>query len=70
MTTQEIKEQLIKAGVRNLIEFGYPEVNAENIMTDIVYCGFFQAMLVENKGNGKSIDVAIGELLNEIKTLT
>ena len=41
MTKEEIKKKLLKAGVKNLKEFGYPSVNEENILTDIVYGGFF-----------------------------
>lgn len=66
MTNEEIKLTLLKAGVKNLKEFGYPEVNIENILTDIIYSGFFKSMLIDNKGNGKQIDEVIDELLNSI----
>jgi len=39
------RDGLIQAGIRNLREFGYPDVNAENILTDRVYSAFFVSML-------------------------
>ena len=48
MVNQEIREHLLKAGVKNLIEFGYPHVTTETILTDIVYKEFFKSMLNEN----------------------
>jgi hypothetical protein len=63
MTNEKIKEHLLKAGVKNLKEFGYPEVDTKNIMTDIIYAEFFKSMLEDNKGNGKQVDEVIDELL-------
>ncbi len=68
MASQEIKAKLIAAGVKNLIIFGYPEVNHENILTDEVYKAFFESMLNDNLGQaGKKVDDVIVELLNEIE---
>lgn len=39
------REQLIEAGVHNLKQFGYPTVNAENILTDMIFKEFFKSML-------------------------
>lgn len=64
-TKNGVREKLIAAGVRNLKEFGYPEVNAENILTDQIYSAFFKSMLDDNKGKGA--DAAIDALLKEIK---
>lgn len=44
-----LRNQLITAGVRNLKEFGYPEVNGDNIITDHIYSVFFRRMLEENR---------------------
>jgi hypothetical protein len=66
MTNEQIEEHLLKAGVKNLKEFGYHEVNTENILTDLIYADFFKSMLEENKGNGKQIDEVIENLLNLI----
>ena len=58
-----MKAKLIAAGVKNLKVFGYPECNKDNILTDKIYKAFFASMLKDNKGNGKTIDKAIDELL-------
>ncbi len=64
MTNEEIKTKLINAGVKNLKAFGYPEVNNDNILTDIVYGGFFKNMLDENIGQATNqVDDVINELL-------
>lgn len=62
----DIQQKLITAGIKNLKEFGYPKVNADNILTDIIYKGFFKSILIDNKGNGKQIDEAIYGLLKII----
>lgn len=61
-----LKAELIKAGVKNLKTYGYPNVNDKNILKDNIYKEFFKSMLNDNKGNGASIDSAIKELLIEI----
>lgn len=61
-----IRVKLIKAGVQNLKEFGYPHVDVENILTDQIYAGFFISMLKENLGHSKAIDTEINKLLAEI----
>lgn len=50
----EIRTLLLKAGVKNLKTFGYPDVNQENILTDMIYREFFRSMLTdeENKPRG------------------
>jgi hypothetical protein len=42
------QKQLVKKGVENLIEFGYPDANEKNIFEDAIYSQFFKAMLEEN----------------------
>lgn len=49
-----MENKLIEAGVRNLKEFGYPSVNAENILTDEIYKAFFERMLVGTKEDAKN----------------
>ena len=66
MTNEQIREHLLKAGVKNLKEFGYPEVTTETILTDEVYKEFFKSMLEDNKGNGKQVDEVIDQLLLEV----
>ena len=60
-----IISKLIKAGVKNMKEFGYAHCDESNILTDEVYGMFFENMLNENKGNG--VDAEINELLFLIK---
>ena len=66
MTNEQIREHLLKAGVKNLKEFGYSEVTTETILTDEVYKMFFKSMLEDNLGNGKQIDEVINQLLLEV----
>ena len=66
MTNEQIREHLLKAGVNNLKEFGYPEVTTETILTDEVYKEFFKSMLEENKGNGKQVDEVIEQLVSDV----
>jgi hypothetical protein len=63
---EEIKAKLIAGGVRNLNEYGYPNCNKENIITDEIYKAFFSSMLKQNKGR-KDIDEAIDSLLAQIE---
>lgn len=57
----DIEKHLIKAGVKNLREFGYPDCTEENILADPIYSAFFKSMLEENKGKG--VDKEINSLL-------
>ncbi len=66
MTNEQIREHLLKAGVKNLKEFGYPEITTETILTDEVYKDFFKSMLEDNKGNGKQLDEVIDQLLLDV----
>ena len=58
----ELEKHLIRAGVKNLREFGYPDCTAENILTDSVYSQFFASMLDSNMGQNAAADVAIVSL--------
>lgn len=67
LTDEELRGHLIKAGVSNLHEFGYPSANSENILTDEVLVAFFTVMLKENLGKStKQIDKVIKSILKEI----
>lgn len=69
LTKSQVREHLIKAGIKNLNEFGYPNVTEQNMLTDFVYAKMFQSMLKENLGQSNMIvDMAIEELLKEIET--
>ena len=70
MTNEQIKDKLLTAGVKNLKEFGYPDVSKENILTDMIYAGFFKSMLDDNKGKvGTQVDAVIDELLSIVKSV-
>lgn len=43
-----MKNEIIENGVKNLKEFGYPNVNSENIFTDEIYRAFFKSMLKDS----------------------
>ncbi len=62
-----IRTGLIRVGVKNLKEFGYPFVDEKNILTDMVYKVFFSKMLKENLGKMLSADKAINKLLKEME---
>jgi len=66
MTNEQIKEHLLKAGVKNLREFGYDNVTTKTILTDEVYKEFFKSMLEDNKGYEKQVDEVINKLLLEV----
>lgn len=63
-----MKKKLIDAGVKNLKEFGYPNCNRDNILTDDIYKQFFASMLKDNKGHSSEVDKAIDELLAECQS--
>jgi hypothetical protein len=44
-----MEKKLIEAGIRNLKDFGYPNVTAENILTDMIYSQLFKRMLEQSK---------------------
>ena len=60
----KIRNAILAAGVKNLKEFGYPEVTPTNILTDAIYKEFFKSMLNDNLGKG--YDSVINELLAEV----
>jgi len=65
MTLEQIKEKLIRNGIRNLTTFGYEFVTEKNILTDDVYKLFFKEMLESNLGIDNQVDKAINDLLTE-----
>lgn len=60
-----IEERLLQAGVKNLREFGYPDCDETNILSDQIYSAFFKSMLKDNKGRG--VDREIASLLSQIE---
>ena len=61
------RDKILEAGVRNLKQYGYPEVTKENILTDQIYSAFFKSMLEDSDNMGKGMDGVIAKLLKEIK---
>ena len=66
MEDAQIRAKLIKQGVKNLKEFGYPSCNSKNILTDSIYKEFFLSMLKDNKGHNAQIDKVIDQLIADI----
>jgi len=71
VTDAEIRQQLIAAGVKNLVEYGFPGVMAENILTHQVYQPFFDSMLEETARDARRhgryiIERAVTALRQEI----
>jgi hypothetical protein len=61
-----VRAKLIAAGVKNLRAYGYPECNADNILTDRIYRAFFASMLRDNLGKaGAAVDAEINALLTQ-----
>jgi hypothetical protein len=60
-----MRDKLIAAGVKNLKEFGYPDVNNESILTNNIYARFFLKMLEELEEN--SDEPVVNALIVEIK---
>lgn len=69
LTSKQIREGLITAGVKNLKEFGYPDVNAENIFTTYVYNRFFLSMVKENFGVSTQVDPVLKELQKQLEAV-
>ena len=62
-----IRTKLLEAGVKNLKEFGYPDVTTANILTEYIYAKFFERMLDDNLGKStKQVDSVITALKNEV----
>lgn len=71
LSREDLKRILIKNGIKNLKEYGFPQVNQENIITDMIYSGFFKSMLKDAKADAveigtSALTLAIYELLGEI----
>lgn len=61
---------LISAGVKQLKGYGYPRVNAYNILADEVYRAYFRSMLSGTVGKyGTACDRDIEQLFGEIEAL-
>ena len=57
-----VQQKLIKAGVRNLREFGYPDCDSKNILTDMIYSAFFKTMLDDSPIHRKDVEGLLAEI--------
>lgn len=57
------KQKIIAVGVANLKEFGYPNVDSENILTDKIYSAFFRSLLEGNLGDTRLNQEDLKELI-------
>lgn len=63
-----MRQKIIKQGVKNLREYGYPSCNEENILTDMIYSKFFLIILRDNLESAPdSAKDVIAELIKEIE---
>lgn len=60
---ERAKGMIIQNGINNLKEFGYENVNEDNIFTDVIYSQMFKRMLESNKGQDDRIDHVIDDIL-------
>ncbi|MBT8448969.1 MAG: hypothetical protein KJO69_04730 [Gammaproteobacteria bacterium] len=66
MDKKDIRKHIIDNGIKNLKEFGYPQVDEKNILNNTVYSAFFLSMLEENVGTDSRVDEVLKELIEEI----
>ena len=66
MDNSRIEKDLIYRGVKALKEYGYPGVDAFNIMSDPFYKAFFESMLYDITDNPQLGDAA-KKLIAEIQ---
>ena len=62
----KVRDKLIRAGVRNLRDFGCPDASPDNILTVPVFAGMFRHMLESDLGHGDAADRIIFDLIAEI----
>ncbi len=63
-----MRRNLIRCGVKNLKQFGYPSVSESNILTDRIYSAFFKSMLQNDCNKVKGYEKIIEGLLKEIES--
>lgn len=63
----KIREKLINDAIKDLQRWIFPNVNTNNIFSDLTYSYFFTKILEKRKGVNDQVDVVIDELLYELK---
>ncbi len=66
----EFREKVIEVAVKAAHEFGYPDCDKNNILTDEVYKMFFVSILRQSLGPSMAINDEIKKLVNEIESAT
>ncbi len=66
----EFREKVIEVAVKAAHEFGYPDCDKNNILTDEVYKMFFVSILRQSLGPSMAINDEIKKLINEIESAT
>ena len=71
MSRNNIQTQLIKAGIKALKEYGYPNVTEDNIISDYIYSSFFRELLYRSKDLhggilNKDIELLVTEIENQL----
>lgn len=69
---KSIRSQIVKLCADRLREFGYPDCNERNVLTDYIYSAFAVKILEETIGDagaGSVIGSACKEVLDEIKAV-
>lgn len=64
-TFAQAKHAVISRGVKAAREFGWPNVTAENIITDRVYSMFFRSTLVDAL-DGSDSDKVLNSIIDDI----
>lgn len=63
---KKLLNKMIDRGVEKVKNYGYPNVDKTNILTDYIYSDMFRSILISSYGKG--YDNEINELLTMIKT--
>lgn len=63
----DVKSKLVSQGVRKLKLLGFINVDEQNIVEDDVYRFYFIRILNSNLGENTEMDLAICELIAELK---
>lgn len=63
------RNAMIDGAVRNIREFGYPDVNTENVFSEYVYSKLFEGMVEQTIGDDllEEMRFACQKLLEEIR---
>jgi hypothetical protein len=66
MTAEQVRNFLIRTGVKRISELGYKDVNEDNILTEADFRDIFRDMLNADDTENPMIKMVIEELIKEI----